>query len=210
MVLEAVPTFYYPNKMGRIILLAMEEIVGRNGVNAVLNLSRLQHIINNYPPNNLDRRFSFDDLSRILATLEDIYGVRGGRGLALRSGQACFKYGLREFGPMLGITDLSFRLLPLHMKLRVGADIFAQSFNEFTDQKVLLEEEENRFLWKIERCPLCWNRSAKTPVCHLAVGILQEALHWVSGGKFFFVEETECIAAGNTVCTIEIQKSPLD
>ena len=37
--------FYYPNRMGRIILLSMEEVMGRNGVNAVLNLASLPALI---------------------------------------------------------------------------------------------------------------------------------------------------------------------
>lgn len=210
MIPEATPTYYYPNKMGRIILLAMEEIIGRNGLNAVLNLADLPHLIHNYPPNNLDLQFSFPHLSRTQEALENIYGVRGGHGLALRAGRACFKYGLREFGPIMGITDLAFRLLPLPMKLRVGAEVFAQSFNDFTDQTVELEEDDSFLFWKIERCPLCWDRRSDQPVCHLAVGILQEALHWVSGGKFFDVEETRCVAMGHATCTIVVDKEPLD
>ena len=57
--------FYYPNKMGRIILLAMEEVMGRNGVNAILNLARLKSLVNKYPPNNFDREFSFDEVGSI-------------------------------------------------------------------------------------------------------------------------------------------------
>ena len=48
---ENTPNYYYPNKMGRIILLAMEEILGKNGINAVLNHTELNHWINHYPPN---------------------------------------------------------------------------------------------------------------------------------------------------------------
>ncbi len=204
------PAYFYPNKMGRIILLAMEEIIGRNGVNAVLNLAELQGLINNYPPNNLDMRFSFENLSRIMVTLEALYGVRGGQGLALRTGRASFKYGLREFGPILGITDLSFRLLPLQMKLQVGAEAFAQAFNRFTDQDVSLEGDEQHLYWHIERCPLCWGRSTESPVCQLAAGTLQEALHWVSGGKYFEVEETACIARGDPACTFSVLKQAID
>jgi predicted hydrocarbon binding protein len=207
---QTAPTYYYPNKMGRLVLLAMEEIIGRTGLNAILNLSGLSQFINNYPPNNLDLQFSFNNLSEILQRLEDLYGARGGQGLALRSGRACLKYGLREFGPLLGINDLAFRLLPLHMKLRVGAEAFALSFNELTDQVVRLEEEIDHYSWIIERCPLCWNRQAARPVCHLAVGILEESLHWVSGGRHFNVEEVQCIAAGDPTCTITIDKEPLD
>ncbi len=201
-----IPNYHYPNKMGRIILLAMEEILGRNGIHAVLNHTKLHRWINNYPPNNLDLSFPFSDLSRIQVGLEEIYGPRGGQGLALRIGQASFKYGLREFGPMLGITDMAFRLLPLPTKLSTGAEIFAETFNKFTDQRVRIEDTETEIFWHIERCPVCWQRKTNKPSCNLAVGILQEALYWISGGKFFNVEETACIAQGDPACTIVIEK----
>ncbi|MFQ5406810.1 MAG: V4R domain-containing protein [Anaerolineales bacterium] len=202
--------YFYPNKMGRIILMAMEEVMGRNGVNAVLNLASLSHLVNNYPPNNFDRRFSFDEVGRMMQALDDMYGPRGGRGLALRAGRAGFKYGLKEFGPVLGIADLAFRLLPIGMKLKVGADVFADVFNKYTDQSVTLSERGERVIWAIERCPVCWQRQTDAPCCYLAVGILQESLYWVSGGKNFNVEETQCIARGDDTCTIEIDKQPLD
>ncbi|HLF02284.1 MAG TPA: 4-vinyl reductase [Anaerolineales bacterium] len=202
--------YYYPNKMGRIVLLAMEEIMGRNGVNAVLNLSKLRRLINNYPSNNFDRQFAFEDVGAVMQALEDMYGPRGGRGLALRAGRACFKYGLKEFGPVLGIADLAFRLLPLNMKLKVGAEVFADTFNKYTDQRVRLTDDEDQIYWHNERCPICWGRKSDIPCCHLAVGILQESLYWVSGGKNFAVQETSCIARGDEACTIVIDKKPLD
>lgn len=204
------PVYYYPNKIGRIVLLAMEEIMGRNGVNAVLNLAKLRHLINNYPPNNFDRQFSFQEVGAMQQALDDMYGPRGGRGLALRAGRACFKYGLKEFGPVLGIADLAFRLLPLNMKLKVGAEVFADTFNKYTDQIVRLGEEEDQMIWYNERCPICWGRRSDTPCCNLAVGILQESLYWVSGGKNFSVQEVACIARGDETCTIVIDKRPLD
>ena len=202
--------YYYPNKMVRIILMAMEEVMGRNGVNAVLNLAQLKHLVNNLPPNNFDRYVTFAELGRLMASLDLMYGPRGGRGLALRAGRACFKYGLKEFGPVLGIADLAFRLLPLHMKLKVGADIFCETFNKFSDQLVRLVEMEGHFLWENVRCPICWDRRTEGPCCYLAVGILQEGLYWVSGGKNFEVNETTCIGRGDAVCTFVIDKKPLD
>ena len=40
--------FYYPNRIARIFLLAMEEIMGKNGLNAVLNMAKLSHLIGYY------------------------------------------------------------------------------------------------------------------------------------------------------------------
>jgi len=205
-----VARYYYPNKMVRIVLLAMEEVMGRNGVNAVLNLAQLKHLVNSFPPNNFDRQVTFDELGAIMRSLDVMYGPRAGRGVALRAGRAAFKYGLKEFGPVLGIADLAFRLLPLHMKLKVGADVFAETFNKFSDQVVRLNEAEDRFVWENVRCPVCWGRHSETPCCFLAVGILQEALYWASGGKNFEVYETTCVACGDEVCTIVIEKKPMD
>lgn len=203
------PAYFYPNLMGRIILLALEEILGGNGVNAALNMSSLADFIGNYPPHNQNLEFSFQSVSRLQSTLDDMYGPRGGRGVALRAGRACFQYGLREFGPLLGLTDLTFRLLPLQTKLRIGANAFADIFNKYSDQRVRLEDKGKRIFWHIERCPLCWERQAESPACHMAVGVLQEALYWVSGGKYFNVEETRCIARGEPACTIVIDKTPM-
>jgi len=202
--------YYFPNKMGRIVLLAMEEVMGRNGVNAVLNLANLRYLLGNYPPNNFDMDFSFRELSRLLGALDEMYGTRGGRGLSLRIGRSCFRFGIKDFGPMLGIADLAFRVMPLTMKLKVGFEVFAEVFNKFSDHRVRLEEDEGSFLWIIERCGVCWGRTASTPCCHLAVGILEEALYWVSGGQNFNVKEVACVAVGDRTCTIRIDKQPTD
>ena len=202
--------YYYPNRMGRIILLAIEEVMGRNGVNAVLNLAGLKHLINNYPPNNFDRAFSFQDVSALLKALEDLYGPRGGRALAVRAGRAIFKFGLKDFGPILGIADLAFRIMPLNMKMKVGFEVFAELFNKFTDQIVRLGEDERAYYWIIERCPMCWMRQSDAPVGSLAVGILQEGLVWLTGGKNFQVEEAECVACGAHQGLFVIDKRQLD
>ena len=182
--------------------------MGRNGVNALLRLASLSTLIENYPPDDTVLSFPFSTVSSLGEMLEQVYGPHGGRGLALRIGRACFNYGVRQYGTQLGLTEMAFRLLPLPLKLNAGAKAFAELFNNFTDQRVRVEEEDTRLFWHIDRCPLCWERHAHEPVCHLAVGLLQEALYWLSGGKVFSVEEKTCIAAGDQTCTIAIDKSP--
>ncbi len=206
---NAPATYFYPNRMGRIILEAMEEVVGRSGLNAVLNLAGLGHMIGNYPPPDPEPGFSFETISALQTNLERVYGPRGGSGLALRAGRACFKYGIRGFGAEMGLTDTAFRLLPMNVKLRAAGRSLADLFNEQTDQRVRIEEKDGKLLWVIERCPLCWGRHADSPACHLAVGLLQESLYWLSGGKIFDVEETLCAARGDPVCAIQIDPKPL-
>ena len=187
----------------------MEEVMGRNGVHAVLKLASLLNLVDNYPPDNREREFSFSTVSTLTDMLEQVYGPHGGRGLSLRIGRACFNNGVRQYGAQMGLTEMAFRLLPLPSKVSGGARAFAELFNTFTDQKVRLEDEDGKLFWHIDRCPLCWERKSQEPVCHLAVGLLQEALYWLSGGKVFHVEEITCIATGDETCTILVDKSPI-
>lgn len=201
--------YFYPQRMGRIIMQAMEEVIGRNGIRKVLDAASLTAWIEPQPDPDVQTTLAFESLSRLHVALEQMYGPRGGRGLALRIGRACFTYGLREYGAVLQLTEMAFRLLPLEMKLHVGARSLADLFNKHTDQRVRIEEGEDALYWHIERCPLCWGRRSQEPMCHMAVGLLQESLYWLSGGKIFNVEETHCIARGDPACTILIHKQPI-
>lgn len=202
--------YFYPNKLGRIILLSMEEVIGSNSLQSVLSLAGLNSLVGNYPADNLVRDFSFEKIGKIQEALETIFGPRGSKGLSLRVGRVAFKNGLREFGPLIGATDLNFRLAPLDQKLQIGADLLAEIFVRFSDQLVRVESDQDFIYWQIDRCPVCWNRHSVSPVCHLAVGLLEESIYWVSGGKTFKIVETNCIAKGDSVCTIQIDKQALD
>ncbi len=200
---------YYPNKIVYIYLVAMEEVMGKGGINAVLNLAKLPHWIDNYPPNNLAREIDFSDFSALNAAIEEMYGPRGGRGLALRAGRASFAQGLNDFGALIGVSELAFKVIPLGTKLKVGLRAMAETFSTFSDQKSRVREEEDRFIYTIETCPVCWGRTSDRPICFAATGVLQEGLRWVSGGKDFRVEQFHCHAMGHETCEFAIYKEPL-
>lgn len=200
----------YANKIVRIALRAFEDIMGKNGLNAILNLAHLPHIIDNFPPDNLEREFDFADFTAINKALEDMYGPRGGRGLAMRAGRAAFAESLRNFGALAGVGDLAFKVLPLQVKLRIGIPAMAKIFSQISDQYSTVEERDNEFIYTIHRCPQCWGRTGvDKPVCYIGLGLLQEGLKWVSGGNEFRVHETRCMAMGDTVCEYTIIKAPI-
>ncbi|MCS6906921.1 MAG: 4-vinyl reductase [Anaerolineales bacterium] len=211
--MEPIPKsgYYYANKFALITLKALEEVMGKNGINAILNLAHLSHLIDHYPPDNLERQFDFADFSALNWALEEMYGPRGGRGLALRAGRATFADALRNFGALAGVGDLAFKVLPLEIKLRIGLPAMAKIFSQFTDQHTTVQEYENEFVYTIHRCPVCWGRSGvDKPVCYIATGLLQESLKWVSGGLEFRVAETKCIAMGDPTCDFVIPKKPIE
>jgi len=208
---DLVPTsgYYYPNKMARILLISMEEVMGRNGLNALLNLIDMRQFITDLPPDNLEREFEFAYISNLNHGLEEIYGPRGGRGLALRGGRAIFSRGLKQFGALAGVGDLAFKVLPLRTKLKIGLPAVARIFTQFSDQTSRVEEFDDHFLYYIDRCSMCWGQETDHAVCHIAVGILQETLRWISGGLEFRVNAVECIGMGAKMGVIRIDKEPI-
>jgi predicted hydrocarbon binding protein len=201
---------YYPNKFGFIIIKSLEDVMGKNGLNAILNLGGLSNYIENYPPDNLEKGFDFAELSAIGSALEEMYGPRGGRGLALRGGRATFSDALKNFGALAGVADLAFVVLPLHAKLRIGVPAMAKIFSQLSDQLSTVEEKDNEYIYTIHKCPVCWGRhNADKPVCFIATGLLQEGLKWVSGGNEFRVNESKCVAVGDEMCEFVIQKDPI-
>ena len=201
--------YFFSNKLARIVLLSIEEVIGPKSMSSVLDLAGLKKLIENYPPDNLERGFSFDQISQIQEALERLYGPRGSKGLSLRAGRVAFKHGLREFGPLVGVTNLEFRLSPLDQKIRSGLDIFAEIFNRFTDQQVSIDAGQDYIFWHINRCSACWNRVSDVPICYFILGLLEETLYWVSGGKTFKIVETTCIAKGDETCSFQIEKQAL-
>jgi predicted hydrocarbon binding protein len=210
--MEPIPKsgYFYANKIVRLSILALESVMGKNGVNAILNLANQRHLIDHYPPDNLEREFEFADFSAINQALEEMYGPRGGRGLALRAGKAAFDGALRNFGALAGVSDLAFKVLPLQIKMRVGLPAMARIFSQTSDQYSTVEERESDFVYTIHRCPVCWGRhNLDKPVCYIATGLIQGGLRWLSGGLEFRVNEQRCISMGDTVCDFIIQKEPI-
>lgn len=201
---------YYPNKFARITILAMEEVMGKNGLNAILNLASLNNLIDNYPPDNLERQFDFSDYSALHAALEEMYGPRGGRGLALRAGRAVFASALKNFGALAGVGDMAFKVLPLPVKVKVGLPSVAKIFTQLSDQYTTVEERDAEYVYTIHKCPVCWGRQTDKPACYTATGLLQECFKWVSGGHEFRVNQELGHSSGDDLCSFIIQKEPVN
>ena len=200
---------YIANKLGYVTLLSLVDVMGKNGVNALLNLANLRSWINSYPSDTLEKHLDFADYSTINSALDDMYGPRGARGLALRSGRATFDYVLKGMGLFQGVGDFAFKLLSPQAKLKVGLGAIARVLSQISDQHVKVEEHPDHFLYTVEHCAVCWGRHTEAPTCNIAVGMLQSALKWISGGNEYSVVETQCVAVGDKVCAFTIQKEPL-
>ena len=202
--------YFYPNKWARIVLTSAEEIVGVKGIAPLLNMAKIPEFIGNYPPDNMDKEFTFEKVGQLQQAIWDMYGPRGARVFATRAGEQSFEDGVGQFGSLANAAQAAMKIGSLEARIKIGLGFFARLFNQVTDQVVSVTEDDTHFIWVIERCPVCWGRKANQPVCHLAIGVLRAGLGWATGGKQFRIAETECKAMGHENCVIKIEKTPLD
>lgn len=206
---EATPA-HWPNKMGRMLLASLDEVLGSEASGRVLRQARLDRRLVERPPDDLEREFGYDEVSQVMRALEEVYGPHAGRDQALAVGQVSFRYGLWEFGSLLGLVDLDTRLVPQVIRLRIALDALAATLHRYAGQRVEIDERDEHFVCTLEACPVCWHRQSSEPCCHAARGMLSELATWVSGGKHFRVQETGCTAAGDRACTFVVDKRPLE
>ncbi len=206
---ELALAYCLPNHIGQMILCSMEEVIGKNGLSAAINLAGLGPQIESLACAIEENIFSFEMLGALHNALELAYGPRGGRGLALRSGRVFFSHLVREYGEVMGLTESAFRLQPADKRVKATLDALATFFNQHTDQVVQVMETDEKILWQVESCPVCWERQGREPVCQLTVGMLQEGAYWASGGKIYHVVEEACIACGDPACVVVVGRTPL-
>lgn len=202
--------FNYPNKWARIILTSAEEVMGPQGVRSMLNMAKIPEYIDNYPPDNMKKEFPFEGVGQLQQAIWDMYGNRGARVFAVRAGEQSFKVGLAQFKSVATAAQVAMKVGSLEGKVKLGLEFFSKFFNTVSDQNVEVDEDEKHWIWRITRCPVCWERKSDEAVCHLAIGVLQAALAWVTEGKKFRLLETECKAKGDENCVIKIEKVPVE
>ena len=200
---------YLPNKLGYVTLLSLQDVMGKNGVNAVLNLANLRSWINAYPSDTLERHVDFAEYSAINGALDDMYGPRGARGLAMRAGRATFDQVLRNFNALASVGDFAFKLMSPHAKLKFGLSAIGRILSQVSDQHVTITEQPEAYLYTVDQCSVCWGRHAEAPSCNILLGMLQSSVKLISGGSEFSIVETRCCAVGDPVCEFTILKEPL-
>ncbi len=185
-------------------LTAMEEVMGKKGLHAVLRASGLEKFIDNYPPNNLEPAVSFSDYSRLNQAIEDFYG-RGGRGILKRIGRASFQYGVREQPTLLGIVGVALKMMPKRQKVKFILNSIGNALKKaHPNTDFWVDDRGPNIAYCARECSLCHGRKSDKPAGHLLVGSLSEAVQWATG-EDLPVRETLCIAKGDPYGRWEVE-----
>jgi predicted hydrocarbon binding protein len=211
MVAQVPPSgYYYPNKIGRIYIDTLEQILGAQAMPDFLRDCGLERYHDARPPENLNRNFDFADFSMLAAGLEQAQAEgRVKAGTTTQAGRLCYAQGLKAFGSVtFNHFIVGFQMLPLKLKVKLGLLAMTTIFTTLSDQRTEVVEHEDHYDYIIHTCPMCWGRHADKPICDGAVGLLEEGLYRVTELRFT-VTETQCHARGDETCTLCIDKTSL-
>ena len=191
------------NSLVRQALTSVQEVMGENGLNAVLRTSGLERFIGNFPPNDLQPSIHASQYAQLNQAIEDFYG-RGGRGMLRRIGKASFQYGVREQAALLGVAGVALKLLPERQRIKFILNGMADALKKSNPEvNAWLDESGDKLAYIESTCAICQGRHSDTPICYLYLGSVAEAVQWATG-KEYAITETHCIAKGDEYCRFEV------
>ncbi len=197
------PDYVVINSIMRQALVATEEVMGANGMTAVLRSSGLDRFINNYPPNDLNPSVKTSEYSRFLQAIEEFYG-RASKGMLRRIGKASFQYGIREQASLMGVAGVALKLLPEKQRIKFVLNGMINALKKVNpDAEIWLEEQGDKIAYIGKTCGVCWGRQSEQPVCYMYVGSISEAVLYATGVEHEVIE-THCQAKGDEVCRFEV------
>lgn len=191
------------NSLVRQALASAQEVMGDNGLNAVLRTSGLERFIGNFPPNNLEPSIQASQYAKLNQAIEEFYG-RAGKGMLRRIGKASFQYGVREQAALLGVAGAALKLLPERQRIKFILNGMVDALKKSNPQvNAWVDESGGKLAYIESTCAICHSRQSQTPICYLYVGSIGEAVQWATG-KEHEVMETHCLAKGDPYCRFEV------
>ena len=191
------------NSLVRQALTSAQEVMGDNGLNAVLRTSGLERFIGKLPPNNLEPSIQASQYAKLNQAIEDFYG-RAGKGMLRRVGKASFQYAVREQAALLGVAGVALKLLPERQRIKFILNGMVDALKKSNPQvDARVDESGERLAYIESTCAICHSRHSETPICYLYVGSIGEAVQWATGKEHQIIE-THCLAKGDAYCRFEV------
>lgn len=205
-------SFSYPNRLVQALFLALEQTAGPSSLTSVLELAGLTAQLQAWhrtSGTDWQGTLNFAEIAAFNNALEELYGSKGGRGIALRAGMVFFELGFKGVGVLGGVNSPEFARLTVLSQAHISLLGLAALFNQETDQSTQLHVTPDAFQVWVNPSPFAWERTSDKPVCHVLAGTLQAHLRWATRGYEFAVHETACRAAGAETCVFHISKKPI-
>ena len=205
--IELPEDLHYVNALLLQTMIGIEDVLGKNGLTAVLRESGLDRYIDNPPPNDLGHDILAREFAQLNAAVETFTG-RAGKGMLRRIGRSAFDWASKEQMKTMGLANLALRALP--QKLRMQAVLMGIKkglVNNLSYAKIDIAFDNGTHIFTNHTNAIPHLRQSETPVCHMLVGSLEQAMAFATGKSWqdFDVVEADCRATGAASCRFEIK-----
>jgi len=180
------------NLIIRLALDSTEEVMGENGLKALLNYGDLIHLLENKPNYSLEKNYTDDQYGALTSSWYKVLGINGGKALFRLIGK---NSGISAIDT--GILD-SFKDLPADEKIFKMLELFAMATGRGKAERV-----NSIIAYDNNQCTACVNIKDKTPVCTGLNGAFDQFIKW-AGLEGFRTIKTKRMAMGDDTCRYEI------
>ena len=196
-----------PNSLMYIMLLTLEEILGINGLNSLLNHTKLTKYRDNFPPNDDKLGVPEGEFTRIIGGVIDLFGERGARSLMYNAGRKGFQVILEENPALFGLVGLGLKVLSKKKRLEKLYAISSKETNKIFGENQRFYVSDEGFVFEIYDCFWCKGLKSDGPICFGELGWDAEAAKWATGDEHD-VKEVLCRAKGDDICKFVISLEP--
>ncbi len=199
-----------PNSFIHFTLRAIQEIMGVNGLNSILNLTGLSKFKGNFPPN--DEVFESDavDIGKLIKGAIDLIGQNGVKAIMKPAGRRGYRMSLDENPELTEALGAELKKLPSDRD-RIASMMGAITYEAnriFGEEHQELVPLDDGFEVRISECEWCWGITDMSgPVCFAEQGLEEEAIFWATGSHYE-VAEIACRAMGAERCIFHISGTP--
>jgi hypothetical protein len=197
-----------PNQLMNLTLVTLEEVLGKGGLDSILNYASLQRFIGNYPPHDYRAEQELSDLKRLLVACYDVIGEKTTKPILFLSGRRAIQIVVERYPELLGLDGVALapdggdnrfeQYVAVHNRLIAASNsLFGNTHNGY-------ETEEGRVV-DISHCVFCEGITAPVPICSAPVGTAYELARRFLGNDVT-VQETLCRARGDPYCRILIRR----
>jgi len=192
-----------PNRRLRSLMSAMQDVIGRNGLNASLRLAGLTRFINALPADDDPTALRASEYAMLIQAIETQYG-NGARGQLTRVGHVSFNYLLAAEPLAWRWIALTNQVLPSAQRLRRTLGQLAKQLAE-PGEGITVYLNDGRLIFSDTVSDNTAGRTTLTAneICWLTAGQLRAGCAWATSKDYDVVEVT-CRAKGDMHCNFEI------
>jgi predicted hydrocarbon binding protein len=201
-----------PNSFLHFSLRAIQEIMGVNGLNSILNLTGLSKFKDNFPPNNEAFESDAVDVGKLIKGSIDLIGQNGVKAILKPAGRRGYRMSLDENPELMEALGVELKKMPTDRD-RIASMMGAITYDAnriFGEEHQELVPLDDGFEVRISECEWCWGiTDMPGPVCFAELGLEEEAILWATG-RHYEVTEIVCRAMGAERCIFHIAGTPRD